>query len=111
MIGWHADTEDSANFHQFLSACQDADNGNGQYNSGAFCSPEADALMDASNTETDIAKRAEALQKLEGMLYAESAFIPLHWQNLAWGAKDNMNAGEIVNALNFPYFGDLVVSE
>ncbi|MDO6728106.1 ABC transporter substrate-binding protein [Cognatishimia sp. 1_MG-2023] len=111
MIGWHADTEDSANFHQFLSACQDADSGNGQYNSGAFCSPEADALMDASNTETDIAKRAEALQKLEGMLYAESAFIPLHWQNLAWGAKDNMNAGEIVNALNFPYFGDLVVSE
>ncbi|SHH77737.1 ABC transporter substrate-binding protein [Cognatishimia maritima] len=111
MIGWHADTEDSANFHQFLSACPDADTGNGQYNSGNFCNPETDKLMDMSNTETDPAKRGEALQKLEAMLYDEAAFIPLHWQNLAWGAKDNMNAEDIVNALNFPYFGDLVVSE
>ncbi len=111
MIGWHADTEDSANFHQFLSACPDADSGNGQYNSGAYCNEMTDNLMDQSNTETDPAKRAEALKKLEGILYAESAFIPLHWQNLAWGSKEGMNSAEIVNALNFPYFGDLVVSE
>ncbi|MGH1467052.1 MAG: ABC transporter substrate-binding protein [Cognatishimia sp.] len=111
MIGWHADTEDSANFHQFLSACPDTETGNGQYNSGAYCNGMTDDLMNASNTETDPAKRGDALKKLEGILYAESAFIPLHWQNLAWGAKDNMNAGDIVNALNFPYFGDLVVSE
>lgn len=111
MIGWHSDTEDSANFHQFLSACPDAETGNGQYNSGNYCNEEADALMNASNTETDQAKRGEELQKLEGILYEEAAFIPLHWQNLAWAAKDGMNAGEIVNALNFPYFGDLVISE
>ncbi|WP_371170277.1 ABC transporter substrate-binding protein [Aliiroseovarius sp. 2305UL8-7] len=109
MIGWHADTEDSANFHQFLSACPDEATGNGQYNSGAYCNAMADDLMNASNTETDQAKRAEALKKLEGILYEEAAFIPLHWQNLAWGSKAGMNSGEIVNALNFPYFGDLVV--
>lgn len=111
MIGWHSDTEDSANFHQFLTACPDAETGNGQYNSGNYCNPEADALMDAANAETDPAARAALLTQLEGILYAEAAFIPLHWQNLAWGAKDNMNAGDIVNALNFPYFGDLVVAE
>ncbi|SMR82207.1 peptide/nickel transport system substrate-binding protein [Aliiroseovarius halocynthiae] len=109
MIGWHADTEDSANFHQFLSACPDEATGNGQYNSGAYCNAEADALMNASNSETDPAKRAEQLQKLENILYDEAAFIPLHWQNLAWGSKSNMNSTDIVNALNFPYFGDLVV--
>ncbi|MCK8463433.1 ABC transporter substrate-binding protein [Aliiroseovarius sp. S1339] len=109
MIGWHADTEDSANFHQFLSACPDEATGNGQYNSGAYCNEEADALMIATNTETDQAKRGEMLKKLEGILYEEAAFIPLHWQNLAWGSKAGMNTGEIVNALNFPYFGDLVV--
>ncbi len=109
MIGWHSDTEDSANFHQFLSACPNPDNGNGQYNSGNYCNEEADALMEASNSETDPEKRAAMLQKLEGILYEEAAFIPLHWQNLAWGAKDGMNASEIVNALDFPYFGDLVV--
>ncbi|SFB18222.1 peptide/nickel transport system substrate-binding protein [Poseidonocella pacifica] len=111
MIGWHADTEDSANFHQFLTACPDAETGNGQYNSGNYCNEDADALMDQANTETDQAKRGELLQQLEQILYDEAAFIPLHWQNLAWGAKEGMNADEIVNALNFPYFGDLKISE
>ncbi|MBR9650480.1 ABC transporter substrate-binding protein [Thalassovita aquimarina] len=109
MIGWHSDTEDSANFHQFLSACPSKETGNGQYNSGNYCSTEADALMAASNSETDPAKRAEMLKQLEGILYNEAAFIPLHWQNLAWGAREGVHADAIVNALNFPYFGDLVV--
>ncbi|SEL16832.1 ABC transporter substrate-binding protein [Pacificibacter marinus] len=111
MIGWHADTEDSANFHQFLTACPDDATGNGQYNSGNYCNPEADALMLASNTEVDPAKRAAMLQKLEGILYEEAAFIPLHWQNLAWGARSGVDAAPILNAMDFPYFGDLVVSE
>ncbi len=111
LIGWHADTEDSANFHQFLTACPDKETGNGQYNSGNYCNPEADALMNATNTEIDPEKRGEMLRKLEGILYEDAAFIPLHWQDLAWGAKDGMNADEIVNALDFPYFGDLVISE
>ncbi|MBP0482204.1 ABC transporter substrate-binding protein [Sagittula salina] len=111
MIGWHSDTEDSANFHQFLTACPDADTGNGQYNSGNYCNEKADELMKAANNEVDPAKRTAMLQELEQILYDEAAFIPLHFQDLAWGAKSNMNAGEIVNALDFPYFGDLVVSE
>ncbi len=109
MIGWHSDTEDSANFHQFLSACPDDATGNGQYNSGGYCNAEADALMNASNSETDPEKRANMLRQLEGILYNEAAFIPLHWQNLAWGARSGVHAEDIVNALNFPYFGDLVV--
>jgi len=111
MIGWHSDTEDSANFHQFLSACPDEATGNGQYNSGAYCNAKADDLMNASNGETDAEKRADLLRTLEGILYEEAAFIPLHWQNLAWGARDGVHAGAIVNALNFPYFGDLVVDQ
>lgn len=111
MIGWQSDTEDSANFHQFLTACVDAESGNGQYNSGNYCNPEADRLMELATSETDVVKRKDYLQRLETILYDEAAFIPLHWQNLAWGAKDGMNAGEIVNALNFPYFGDLVIAE
>lgn len=109
MIGWHSDTEDSANFHQFLSACPDKETGNGQYNSGNYCNAEADALLNASNSETDAAKRGAMLQKLEGILYEEAAYVPLHWQNLAWGARKGVNAAAIVNALDFPYFGDLVV--
>jgi peptide/nickel transport system substrate-binding protein len=65
--------------------------------------------MNSSNSETDDEKRGNMLRKLEGILYEEAAFIPLHWQNLAWGARKGVHAEDIVNALNFPYFGDLVV--
>lgn len=109
MIGWHSDTEDSANFHQFLTHCNDESTGNGQYNSGIYCNTEADALMASANVSVDADERAAQLQKLEGILYEEAAFIPLHWQNLSWGVRKGINAEAIVNALNFPYFGDLVV--
>lgn len=109
MIGWHSDTEDSNNFFEFLTACPDTDAGLGQYNSGNYCNPEADKIMKAANSETDSAKRAEMMQQIEAMLYEDAAFVPLHWQNLAWAAAKNVKAAPVLNAMNFPYLGDLVV--
>ncbi|CAM2879738.1 ABC transporter substrate-binding protein [Vibrio rarus] len=109
MIGWHADTEDSANFTEFLTMTRNEETGKGQYNCGHYSNPEVDKLVEAANVETDPAKRAQMLQKVEKTLYDEAAFVPLHWQNLAWGAKSNVEIKPIVNAMNFPYFGDLVV--
>lgn len=111
MIGWHSDTEDSNNFFEFLTACADKEAGLGQYNSGNYCNPEADKLMQAANAETDEAKRTEMMQKIEQMLYDDAAFVPLHWQDLAWAAKKNVAAEDVLNVMNFPYWGDLVVKE
>lgn len=111
MIGWHADTEDSANFTQFLAACPNTDSGAGQYNSGNYCSTKVDSLVKQSNTETDPAKRAALLQEVEQILFDEAAFVPLHWQNLAWAAGKNVKAESVVNVMNFPYLGDLVIEE
>ena len=109
MIGWHSDTEDSANFFEYLYMCPDKKTGRGQYNSGNYCNPEVDRLTLASATETDIAKRSAILQKIEKILYDDAAFVPLHWQNLSWASNSGMNTEEIVNVMNFPYFGNLVV--
>ncbi|GAB7024383.1 ABC transporter substrate-binding protein [Salidesulfovibrio brasiliensis] len=109
MIGWHSDTEDSANFSEYLMMCPDKETGIGQYNSGEYCNAKVDELVIASRSETDMAKRAEMLQEVERILYEDAAFVPLHWQDLAWASKDNMNTEVIVNTMNFPYFGDLVV--
>ncbi|MCL6269427.1 ABC transporter substrate-binding protein [Sansalvadorimonas sp. 2012CJ34-2] len=110
MIGWHADTEDSANFTEYLTACPNAETGWGQYNSGNYCNPEVDALVKAAGSETDLARRADMLQKVEKTLYDEAAFIPLHWQNLAWGASSKAGISKVVNVLDMPYLGDLVVN-
>ncbi|BES73339.1 ABC transporter substrate-binding protein [Marinobacter nanhaiticus D15-8W] len=109
MIGWHADTEDSANFYEFLTMCPNAETGAGQYNSGNYCNPELDKLVEKANVETDVAKRTEMLQKVEKGLYEDAAFVPLHWQDLAWASKKNVQIEPILNVMNFPYLGDLVI--
>lgn len=109
MIGWHSDTEDSANFSEFLTMTRDTETGKGAYNCGHYSNPKVDQLVNAANIETDPAKRSVMLKEVEKILYNEAAFVPLHWQDLAWGAKSTLQVDPIVNALNFPYFGDLVV--
>ena len=111
MIGWHSDTEDSANLTEYLTACADAESGWGQYNSGNYCNTAIDSLVKAAGKETDLDKRAKMLQQVETELYQEAAYVPLHWQNLAWGARKGVKAADVVNIMNFPYLGDLVVSE
>ena len=109
MIGWHSDTEDSANFYEFLAMTPNKDTGRGQYNSGAYSNARVDELTLASLSETDDAKRAKMLQEVEQILFDDAAFVPFHWQDLAWAARKGVQADKIVNVLNFPYFGDLVV--
>jgi peptide/nickel transport system substrate-binding protein len=111
MIGWHSDTEDSANFNEFLTMTPNPDTGRGQYNSGNYSNEEVDRLTLASLTETDPRKRADMLQRVEKILYDEAAFIPFHWQDLAYGAKTNVMIEDVVNVMNFPYLGDLVIEQ
>ena len=108
MIGWHSDTEDSGNFSEFLTMCENKETGYGQYNSG-YCNPKVDELVVAAQSETDLTKRAAMLQEVEQILYDDAAFVPYHWQNLSYGAKKNIRVKPVINSMNFPYFGDLVI--
>ncbi len=109
LIGWHPDTEDSANYTEFLLMCPNKETGYGQYNSGNYCNPRVDELVLASQTETDLKKRSAMLQEVEKILYDDAAYVPFHWQNLSWAGQKNVMLEPIVNVMNFPYFGDLVI--
>ena len=109
MIGWHSDTEDSANFSEFLTMTPDEETGYGQYNSGNYSNAEVDQLVLDSAKETNPAKRTQMLQRIEKILHDEAAFVPLHWQDRAWAARKGVHIDKIVNVMNFPYLGDLVV--
>ena len=111
MIGWHSDTEDSANFNEFLTMTPDAETGRGQYNSGNYSNEKVDQLTLSSLVETDEGKRAAMLQEVEKILYDEAAFVPLHWQDLAWAARKGVEIEPVLNIMNFPYIGDLVINE
>ena len=109
MLGWHSDTEDSANFHEYLTMTEDKKKGTGQYNLGGFSNGKLDQMVQTAALEADSSKRQKILQDLEQLVYDEALIIPLHWQNLAWGARKGVKIEPIVNALNFPYLGDLVI--
>ncbi len=109
MIGWHPDTEDSANYSEFLLMTPNKDTGKGQYNSGNYSNPKLDALVDKSNTIVDMAERKKILQEVEQLAHDDAAFIPLHWQDLAWASRKGVHIEDIVNVMNFPYMGDLVM--
>jgi peptide/nickel transport system substrate-binding protein len=109
LIGWHSDTEDSGNFSEFLMMCPNKETGYGQYNSGNYCNPEIDELTITAQSETDLKKRKAILQKIERILYDDAAFVPFHWQNHSYGGKNNVGIEPIVNTMNFPYLGDLVI--
>ncbi len=108
MIGWHADTEDSGNFTEFLMMCPNKETGYGQYNIG-YCNPRVDELALQAQSETDLDKRAVILQEIEQILYDDAAFLPLHWQNHSYAAKKNIDVEPIINVMNFPYVGNLVI--
>ena len=76
-----------------------------------FSGPDGDKLVMDANAETDPAKRAAILQKVEAMLIDDAAYVPLHWEDLAYGAKKNVDIKPVVNVMNFPYLGDLVVNK
>jgi peptide/nickel transport system substrate-binding protein len=109
MIGWHPDTEDSANYSEYLTMCPNKTTGYGQDNSGGYCNPIVDDLVLRSQSELDPAKRGAMLQRVEQLLYDDAAFVPLHWQNISWAAWKRVDLKPIVNALNNPYLGDLVM--
>ena len=81
----------------------------GQYNGGGYCNRELDALLLRSSHETDVALRRELLLQMELLAYREAAIIPLHWQDLSWAARKQVKIAEVVNPMNTPYLGDLVI--
>jgi peptide/nickel transport system substrate-binding protein len=109
MIGWHSKIADSGSFTEFLSMCPNRETGYGRYNSGNYCNPEIDRLAMAAQAETDLKKRAEVLQTIAENLYEAAAFVPLHWQSHTYAAKNNVEITRIVNPMNYPYLGDLVI--
>ncbi len=110
LIGWHPDTEDAGNYTEYLLMCPDQKTGYGQYNSGMYCNKKVDELALACQTETDPAKRTAMLQEIERIAYDDAAFVPLHFEPHAWAASKKLkNFDAILNSMNFPYFGDLIM--
>ena len=81
LIGWHSDTEDSANFFEFLTFTKDAKTGMGQYNCAGYANAEADKLVEQANAETDATQLAVVHgavgQRLDDLSVMTPSFVGL----------------------------------
>jgi peptide/nickel transport system substrate-binding protein len=109
MLGWHPDTEDSANYFEMLLMCPDEATGHGRFNSGGYCNPRLDEAVRGAHVEIDMKARAELLRRAERIAHQDAAFVPLHWQHLSWAARKDVDLAPVVNEMEFPYLGDLVL--
>lgn len=108
MIGWSSDTGDSANYSEFLTETKVPATGYGYHNCGYFSNTKIDGLLKKARSTLDSRKREEYLREVSRIEHDEALFLPLHWEDLAWGYTDKFeNFPNIVNPKNFPYFGDL----
>ncbi|OLO05506.1 MULTISPECIES: ABC transporter substrate-binding protein [Salinicola] len=109
MMGWYSDTSDSANFFEYLTFCPDPVTGAGRYNASEYCNPQIDALVRRANLTMQPEARARLLRQAERAIHDDAPFIPLYWQNLAWASADRVEIAPVLNVMNMPYLGDVVV--
>ncbi len=101
MLGWTPGTYDSHNALNALMRCPN-DQGAGQYNLGAYCNTEVDALTLKIQSENDKAKRTAMVKQAFELHAADVGHIPLHQQALAWGVSKKVAVTQLAD--NFmPY--------
>ncbi|MBK8198594.1 MAG: peptide ABC transporter substrate-binding protein [Acidobacteria bacterium] len=88
---WLADFDDPINYLYLLQSTT------GQQNYGKYNNPEYDALLNASNQELDIAKRAEIFAKAEALMLDEYPITPM-WVQVTQSLVDPTLTGWVDNA-------------
>ena len=109
MLGWQSDTLDSNNIFEFIIACPNAKTGYGVYNANGYCNPNLDNRIKSANRELNPEKRIRLLQQIESTIAQDAVIVPIAWEHLAWGAKQNVNIKDVINSQDWPYLGDLVI--
>lgn len=90
LFGWGVPTFDALYTLQSLIHSK-GDGADGSFNLGNYENKKVDALIDRIKTETDDAKRDDAIQQVLTVHAQEFGHIPLHDQVIPWAMKKNVN--------------------
>ena len=106
LLGWTPGTYDSHN-PLFSVLSTPGENGQGQFNLGAYSNARVDALTRTIASETDPAKRQAMIAEAFRLHAEDIGHIPLHQQMLTWGMKKNVEL--VQRADNFNYLKWVVI--
>ena len=91
LLSWTPSTMDSLNVFQNVLGTRDLDNGVGAWNISGCSVPEADKLAAEAAVTMDPAARATMLQDAMALMVEDVCLVPLHVQQLVWGAAENID--------------------
>lgn len=100
LLSWTPSTMDSLNVFQNVLGTRDLDNGRGAWNISGCSVPEADALAAEAAVTMDASAREKMLQDAMALMVEDVCLIPLHVQQLVWGAAENV---EVVQHPTFEF--------
>lgn len=100
LLSWTPSTMDSLNVFQNVLGTRDLDNGKGAWNISGCSVPEADALAAEAAVTMDAAAREKMLQEAMALMVEDVCLVPLHVQQLVWGASENI---EVVQHPTFEF--------
>jgi peptide/nickel transport system substrate-binding protein len=100
MLGWTPASLDSHNA-LFGVMSTPGENGQGQYNLGAYSNPRLDELTRQIAIENNLSKRNALIAETFKLHAQDIGHIPLHQQPLVWGMKKNVELVQL--AINFNY--------
>lgn len=91
LLSWTPSTMDALNVFQNVLGTRDLDNGTGAWNISGCSVPQADALAAEAAVTMDADAREAMLQQAMALMVENVCLVPLHVQQLVWGAADNID--------------------
>lgn len=90
LMGWTAQSFDAQSVLVNLAATRDPAQQLGQFNVAGYSNPALDALVARIRAETDPAARLDLLRDALALVKDDTAYIPLHRQDVVWAARDTV---------------------
>jgi len=94
LLAWTPGSLDSWNVLVNLATCRDGTGKGGPFNVGGYCNPKVDDLAAQILGETDAARRDDLIAEAYRILHEDTAYLPLHQQNLVWGKRANVEIAQ-----------------
>lgn len=91
LLSWTPSTMDALNVFQNVLGTRDLENGKGAWNISGCSVPEADALAAEAAVTMDATAREKMLQDAMALMVEDVCLVPLHVQQLVWGAAENID--------------------
>ena len=92
MASWGINTGEVSNPSIALVATPNAEKGTGRNNASGISVAEIDDLLERASTELDVDERRVLLEQVSEEVFGEDLLIlPLHYENVVLGAKENIS--------------------